>query len=185
MKLRALLIAVGIALASNATGSFAQSTPTARLELSQASTVQSGIGVISGWSCNGNVQVVIDGTAYATGHGTSRGDGLAGTFTLNGFPSANKSVTVQWQELQQNFAIVAVTATSAGGFPITFKGIRMDSLKTAAAQDGRTCEATLSFTSTTSSSHFAALYFDVMQQGVVKDQVIFPAFDIAAGKSVV
>ena len=40
--------------------------------------------------------------------------GLAGTFTLNGFPSANKSVTVQWQESQQNFAIVAVTATRPG-----------------------------------------------------------------------
>ena len=109
--------------------------------------------------------------------------GLSGTFTLNGFPSANKSVTVQWQQSQQNFAIVAVTATSAGGFPITFKGIRMDSLSTAAAEDGRTCEATLSFTNTTSTSHFAALYFDVMQQGVAKDRVIFPAFDLAAGKS--
>jgi hypothetical protein len=38
-------------------------------------------------------------------------------------------------------------------------------------------------TNTTSSSHFAALYFDVMQQGVATDQVIFPALDIAAGKS--
>jgi hypothetical protein len=178
--MRASLTGAGIALALSftATGSFAQ----ASLELPQPSTVQSGIGVISGWSCAGPVQVVIDGTPFAVGYGTARSDaasgcggnasvgfalainynslgagphtaqlrvngasvgsavpftvvvpqgefatGLKGTVALNGFPSANQSVTLQWQESQQNFAIIAVTSTSAGGFPITFKGIRMDS----------------------------------------------------------
>ena len=245
MTLRSSLIGAGRTLAfatfaafaaAGATDAFAQ----ARLELPQPNTVQSGIGVISGWSCTPGVQVVIDGTAYTAGHGTSRADaashcggnanvgfalainyntlgagahtaqlrvngtnvgnpvpfsvtvpagefavGLSGTVTLNGFPSANRSVTLQWQESQQNFAIVAVTSagTGTGGFPILFKGIRLDGITTASSEEGRVCEATLSFTNTTSETRVGVFYFDVIQNGAKKDQALFPAFNLEPGAS--
>ena len=174
--------------------SFASSNALAQaaLENPQPSSFQSGIGIISGWSCTSGVQVAIDGSPLNVAYGTGRGDvastcggnanvgfgllvnyntlgngahvaqlkvnganvgaavpftvtvpqgefplGLSGTVTLNGFPSANKSVTLQWQQSQQNFAITAVnTTTTSGDFPFTFKGIRLDGLTMAPADGG-------------------------------------------------
>src|SRR4051812_1934328 len=213
----------------------------ASLENPQPSSFQSGIGIISGWSCTSGVQVVIDGTPLAVAYGTPRGDvastcggnsnvgfglltnyntlgngthtaqlrvngtnvgaavpftvtvpqgefpiGLAGTVTINNFPSAGKSTTLQWQQSQQNFAISSVSNTGGnpgtGGFPITFKGFRLDGI-TYKVDEGPSCEAKLSYTNTTSAEHTGAFYFDVIQGGVVKDQVIFAAASVGAGVS--
>ena len=230
MNLHSLFAAAIAAFAGS--NAFAQ----ASLENPQPSSFQSGIGIISGWSCTSGVQVAIDGSPLNVAYGTGRGDvastcggngnvgfgllinyntlgngthtaqlrvnganvgaavpftvtvpqgefplGLAGTVTLNGFPSANKSVTLQWQQSQQNFAITAVNATtSQNGFPITFKGFRIDNL-TMAPADGGACNATLTYTNTTTAAHTGAFYFDVIQAGAVKDQVIFTAPNLAAG----
>jgi len=219
-----------------ASSTFAQQ---ASLENPQPSSFQSGIGLISGWSCAGNVQVVVDGTPLTVAYGTPRADvapvcagngnvgfgfllnyntlgngthtaqlkvgganvgepvsftvtvpagefplGLSGQVTVSGFPSAGKSTTLRWQQAQQNFAIVAVNDTSSpgGGFPITFKGITMTGVTTAAGMLGG-CDATLSFTNTTQESLTGGLFFNVLQGGVVKDQAIFHLDNLAGGAS--
>jgi len=224
-------LAIGLA-----TSSFAQQ---ANLENPQPSSFQSGIGLISGWSCAGNVQVVVDGTPLSVAYGTPRADvapvcagngnvgfgfllnyntlgngthtaqlrvgganigapvpftvtvpagefpvGLSGQVTITGFPSAGKSTTLRWQQAQQNFAIVAVNDTSSpgSGFPITFKGITMTGVTTAAGSLGG-CDATLSFRNTTQESLTGGLFFNVLQAGVVKDQVIFNVDNLAGGAS--
>lgn len=48
--------------------------PTAFLENPGGGSYASGIGLISGWSCNGNVSVAIDGIANQVAYGTPRGD---------------------------------------------------------------------------------------------------------------
>jgi hypothetical protein len=230
MKRQAML--AGAALATIlGTSAFAQSS----LENPQPSSYQSGIGIISGWSCVSNVQVLIDGSPLAVAYGTPRADvtstcagnpnvgfgllinyntlgggthtaqlkvggtnvgapiqftvtvpagefplGLSGSVTITGFPSATQSTTLQWQQSQQNFAITNVaTIGGTGGFPITFKGMRLDGITTAAGVSG-TCDATLAFTNTSTDSHTAIFYFDVLQGGIVKDQVVFNATSVAA-----
>lgn len=49
--------------------SFAQT-----LENPQPGSSQSGIGILSGWSCTGPISVLLDGTAYAAAYGTGRAD---------------------------------------------------------------------------------------------------------------
>jgi hypothetical protein len=231
MKLHTLLAASALA-ASIGAPAFAQSS----LENPQPSSFQSGIGIVSGWSCAGNVQVVVNGNPLAVAYGTPRADvastcggnanvgfglllnyntlgqgthtaqlgvggvnvgapvqftvtvpqgefplGLSGQVTIAGFPSANKSTTLRWQQSQQNFAIIAVDDTSGGGtFPITFQGIRMNSITTAAGAEGG-CDATLSFTNTTNESLTGSLQFDVLQAGIVKAQVSFLFSNVAGG----
>ena len=212
----------------------------AALENPQPSSFQSGIGIISGWSCQSGVQVLINGSPLNVAYGTGRGDvaatcggnanvgfgllinyntlgngthtaqlrvsgtnvgaavpftvtvpqgefpiGLSGTVTINGFPSAGKATTLQWQQSQQNFAITAVGNTSTGGpttFPITFKSFRLNGI-TFKPGDGDACDATLTFANTTTAEHTGVFYFDVIQAGAVKDQVIFTAPAIAGGAS--
>ena len=234
MNRQAMLAAATLATILG-TSAFAQSSS---LENPQPSSFQSGIGILSGWSCVGNVQVLIDGNPLAVAYGTPRADvastcggnanvgfglllnfntlgagthtaqlkvggasvgspiqftvtvpagefplGLSGTVTITGFPSANKATTLQWQQSQQNFAITSVNdITGGGGFPISFKGMRLDGITTAAGTGG-TCDATLSFTNTSSGSLSAAFYFDILQGGVVKDQIIFQASGVAAAAS--
>ena len=231
MKRQAMLAVAALATVFGASA-FAQSS----LENPQPSSFQSGIGLISGWSCVSGVQVLIDGGPLAVAYGTPRADvastcggnpnvgfglllnyntlgggthtaqlkvggvavgspisftvtvpngefplGLSGTVTISGFPSAGKSTTLQWQQSQQNFAITSVNTipTGGGGFPISFKGMRLDGLTTAAGMND-TCDATLTFTNTSTDALSAAFYFDILQGGVVKDQVIFQASGVAA-----
>jgi hypothetical protein len=235
MKSRIICAAAASAIGFMASA-FAQQ---ASLENPQPSSFQSGIGLISGWSCAGNVQVVVDGSPLIVAYGTPRADvapvcggnanvgfgfllnyntlgngthtaqlkvggatvgapvqftvtvpqgefpvGLSGQVTISGFPSAGKSTTLRWQQAQQNFAIVAVNDASSpgGGFPITYKGITMTGITTAAGTLGG-CDATLSFTNTTQESLTGGLFFNVLQGGVVKDQVIFSLDNLAGGAS--
>jgi hypothetical protein len=235
MKLRTLIAIASIAFGIT-TFSHAQQ---ASLENPQPGSFQSGIGLISGWSCAGNVQVLIDGNPLAVAYGTGRGDvastcggngnvgfgllinyntlgngihtaqlrvgganvggpvqftvtapagefplGLSGQVTISGFPSANKSTTLRWQQSQQNFAIVSVTDIAAPGttLPLTFRGLRLNSITTAAGSPAG-CNATLSFTNTTGESLTGLIYFDVLQAGVVRDQIIFGIDNVAGGAS--
>ena len=235
MKFRTMIAAAALA-AGVATPSFAQQSS---LENPQPSSFQSGIGIVSGWSCAGNVQVVVDGNPLAVAYGTPRADvastcggnanvgfglllnyntlgpgthtaqlrvggvnvgapiqftvtvpqgefplGLSGQVTIAGFPAAGKSTTLRWQQSQQNFAIVSVQDTGGSGttFPITFSNMRMDGITTAAGTLGG-CDATLSFTNTGTTTLVGGLYFDVLQGGVVKDQIIFNIDNVAANVS--
>jgi len=76
---------------SDTTSTFGPSTPppavtTAALENPSPGSYQSGIGLISGWSCQGPVTVSVDGTSIATPYGGPRGDtaGICGG-SNNGF----------------------------------------------------------------------------------------------------
>jgi hypothetical protein len=237
MKRQAILAIAALAMVVGASA-FAQSS----LENPQPASFQSGVGLISGWSCVAGAQVSIDGaTPLAVAYGTPRGDvastcggnanvgfgllfnyntlgagihtaqlkvggtnigspvqfkvtvpvgefavGLSGTVTLAGFPSATQSTTLQWQQSQQNFAITAVTATTtppgSGSFPITFKGLRLDGITSATGSSGE-CNVTLNFANTDTVVHTGFIYFDVVQGGAVKDQVVFDASNVAAGAS--
>ena len=57
----------------------------ASLENPQPASFQSGIGLISGWSCAGNVQVVVDGTPLTVAYCTPRAD-VAPVCAGNGTP---------------------------------------------------------------------------------------------------
>ena len=70
MKFRTMIAAAALA-AGVATPSFAQQSS---LENPQPSSFQSGIGIVSGWSCAGNVQVVVNGNPLAVAYGTPRAD---------------------------------------------------------------------------------------------------------------
>ena len=70
MKVR-IAVAAGALGCGVVTASYAQQ---ASLENPQPSSFQSGIGLISGWSCAGNVQVVVDGNPLTVAYGTPRAD---------------------------------------------------------------------------------------------------------------
>jgi hypothetical protein len=68
---------------SDSTATFGAPTPppppptTAALENPAAGSYQSGIGLISGWSCQGPVTVSVDGTSISAPYGAPRGDTAA------------------------------------------------------------------------------------------------------------
>jgi hypothetical protein len=60
---------------SNTSSTFGVPVPTASLENPNSGSYQSGIGLISGWSCvSGSIVVRIDGTDNNVAYGTPRGD---------------------------------------------------------------------------------------------------------------
>ena len=77
-----------------------------------------GFGLLFNWSRLSDgphtVRLLVDGEVYATATFavTTLGEefrrGLAGRYTVEDFPSPGESVTVEWQEAQQNFVIIAV-----------------------------------------------------------------------------
>lgn len=143
----------------------------ATLENPQPGSVQSGIGVISGWVCTASrIDIEIDGTTtLQAAYGTARGDtvsvcgkvdngfgllvnwnllrdgthtlralkdgvefaratftvatlglgdfprGLSGSFVVQNFPQAGRSVRLQWQESFQNFVMTNATGSSSTG----------------------------------------------------------------------
>lgn len=82
------------------------------------------------WSSLSNgshsVQVFDNGTQFAsstftvTNLGTDFLRGAAGSCTVGDFPEAGKSVTLEWEQSLQNFAITSVSSEGGGGFPETF-----------------------------------------------------------------
>jgi len=74
-----------------------------------------------------SVQVFDDGTQFGsatftvTSLGTDFLQGAAGSCTVGDFPEAGKSVTLEWQQSLQNFAITSVNSGGGGGFSETFK----------------------------------------------------------------
>lgn len=83
-----------------------------------------GFGALVNWNLFGDgphtIVAFVDGIAFAQAtfdvatFGTAFLRGAQGAFVLPDFPSAGRSVRVQWQEPSQSFVIAGVGATSAG-----------------------------------------------------------------------
>lgn len=81
-----------------------------------------GFGLLWNWNLLGDgqhtVQVFADGVQFASANftvttlGVAFLTGASNTHTLNNFPRAGESVTLQWREGTQNFAIVGHSGTS-------------------------------------------------------------------------
>jgi hypothetical protein len=78
---------------SNSTSTFGVPTPTAVLENPAQGSYQSGIGLISGWSCaSGTIVVRVDSTNNATAYGTPRGD----TTSVCGFSNTGFGLLINY-----------------------------------------------------------------------------------------
>lgn len=108
--------------------------------------------------------------------------GLSKTITVADFPSAGKTTTLVWQEAMQNFAIASVLGVSqASTYPISFKGIELQSI--AFTGNYGACQASLSLKNTSTVTHNASLSFNVFIDGVNRGTVAMPVFGLAAGET--
>jgi hypothetical protein len=118
----------------------------ATLENPAAGSFQSGIGLISGWSCTSGVSVMVDGTSYAVAYGTPRADaasacggnanvGYGLLFNYNLFGAGNHSA-----QLMLNGAAIGApvpfTVTTLGGEFLT--GLAKQVVVTDFPQAGKT-----------------------------------------------
>ncbi len=109
--------------------------------------------------------------------------GLSGAFDLPNFPANGQTATVRWQQSLQNFAIVEVKGTPSGsGFPITFKGIRIDAVtQTDGSPPAGRCVVTATFANTDTVSHSPFLSFDVIQSGIYTSTVAITKTGLPGG----
>jgi hypothetical protein len=94
-------------------------------------------------------------------------------FTLDG-KSGSKSIS--------RFVFASPPPIPAdSNFPITFKGVRMNSITFKQSANQSSCVATLNFTNTNPGPATPFLYFDVVIDGVTKGQTIFNTVGLAPG----
>ena len=90
------------------------------LENPGADSFQSGIGVLSGWVCEGDeveIEITTEGGEVArqvAAYGTEFLRGAEGECVVPDFPSVDETVTLAWQQNQQNFVIVSHDPDGAG-----------------------------------------------------------------------
>lgn len=77
-----------------------------------------------------------------------------------------------WINATSTVSLNLTNSAMTSGFPITYKGVRIDSLSTADDSLGR-CRASLTFTNTTAATVKPYLVFDVVVGGVTIDDAIF------------